>query len=80
MTLAPCPCCRSPALTDPGGFEICQICGWEDDGQGDADADVMRGGPNGNLSLAEARRRFAKHAALEAQLRASPRWTREGNK
>jgi hypothetical protein len=40
----------------------------------------MRGGPNGNLSLAEARRRFAKHAALEAQLRASPRWTREGNK
>ncbi|MDQ0248771.1 hypothetical protein J2W22_000818 [Sphingomonas kyeonggiensis] len=40
----------------------------------------MRGGPNGDLSLAEARRRFAKNAALEAQLHASPRWTREGNK
>ena len=55
----PCPCCGELTVNDPGGFEICPICAWEDDGQGDEDADVIRGGPNGNLSLTDARRRFA---------------------
>ena len=69
MTLLPCPCCRSLTLSDPGGFEICPVCGWEDDGQDDSDADVVRGGPNGHLSLTDARRGYAERTAFEARLR-----------
>ncbi len=50
-----CPCCFDPTLAMRGGFEICPKCGWEDDGQDDHDADVIRGGPNGDLSLTQAR-------------------------
>jgi Cysteine-rich CPCC len=51
----PCPCCGNLTLTHGGGFEMCPVCHWEDDGQDDADADVVRGGPNGTRSLTEAR-------------------------
>ena len=54
----PCPCCRCLTLRARGAFEICLVCAWEDDGQDDADADVVRGGPNGDISLTEARRNF----------------------
>ena len=50
-----CPCCRCWTLSERGAFEICDECGWEDDGQDDEDADVVRGGPNGALSLTAAR-------------------------
>lgn len=50
-----CPCCGHLALAERGGYEICGECGWEDDGQDDHDADVVRGGPNGRLSLTQAR-------------------------
>lgn len=56
-----CPCCRSLTLERPGAFEICPTCGWEDDGQGDADAELVRGGPNKGLSLAAARRNYTEH-------------------
>jgi uncharacterized protein YjbI with pentapeptide repeats len=54
-----CPCCFSRTLSGRGGFEICEVCYWEDDGQDDADADVVRGGPNGTLSLTAARANYA---------------------
>jgi hypothetical protein len=50
-----CPCCGHPTLSERGGYEICDECGWEDDGQDDHDAQVVRGGPNGGVSLAQAR-------------------------
>ena len=53
-----CPCCKSKALHGRGGFEICPICYWTDDGQDDHDADLVRGGPNGSESLSEARRKY----------------------
>lgn len=53
-----CPCCGYLTLGERGGFEICDVCFWEDDGQDDHDADVVRGGPNGALSLTAARRSF----------------------
>lgn len=56
-----CPCCRYPTLGERGVYEICPICWWEDDGQDDADADVVRGGPNKTYSLAAARTNFAGH-------------------
>jgi hypothetical protein len=34
------------------------VCWWLDDGQDEADADVVRGGPNGRLSLTAARANF----------------------
>ena len=56
----PCPCCTEATLTRLGAFEICPRCGWEDDGQSDADARSVRGGPNGALSLEQARAHFAR--------------------
>ncbi|MFF3201014.1 CPCC family cysteine-rich protein [Streptomyces sp. NPDC002962] len=53
-----CPCCGFLTLDQRAGFEICPVCFWEDDGQDDDDADRVRGGPNGRLSLTEARRNF----------------------
>ena len=61
----PCPCCRYLTILEPGGFEICPVCFWEDDGQGDHDADVVRGGPNALLSLTDARKSFEQSGACD---------------
>jgi hypothetical protein len=53
-----CPCCGDLTLGERGGFEICSVCFWEDDGQDEHDADIVRGGPNGASSLSAARRNF----------------------
>jgi hypothetical protein len=60
--LVTCPCCRHRTLEERAGFEICVECGWEDDGQDDADADIVRGGPNGQLSLSMARLEKSSHS------------------
>jgi hypothetical protein len=60
-----CPCCRSKTLGERGGFESCPVCFWEDDGQDDHDADVVRGGPNGTLSLTTARANYERFGACE---------------
>ncbi|WHO76586.1 MULTISPECIES: CPCC family cysteine-rich protein [Rhizobium] len=39
------------------------VCFWEDDGQDDHDAELVRGGPNGPLSLVQARLNFAESGA-----------------
>jgi len=54
----PCPCCGFVTLTERGMYEICPVCFWEDDGQDDHDADIVRGGPNRRLSLTKARANF----------------------
>jgi len=56
-----CPCCQFPTLNGRGEFEICLLCWWEDDGQDDADADLVCGGPNQEYSLNHARMNFADH-------------------
>jgi hypothetical protein len=53
-----CPCCGCRTLTERGGFELCPVCFWEDDGQDEADAATVRGGPNGSLSLRAAQANF----------------------
>jgi hypothetical protein len=65
----PCPCCGYLTMSELGGFEICPVCGWEDDGQGDHDADTVRGGPNGSLSLAQARTNFVVHGYASPRFR-----------
>ena len=47
-----------PTLDERAEYDICAICSWEDDGQDSDDAEIVRGGPNGNYSLKEARENF----------------------
>ncbi|WP_458244866.1 CPCC family cysteine-rich protein [Streptomyces sp. MAI_2237] len=61
-----CPCCGFITLAERGAFEICDVCYWEDDGQDEHDAHVVRGGPNHDLSLRQARRNFEALGACNA--------------
>ncbi|ONI68904.1 hypothetical protein BWI15_31040 [Kribbella sp. ALI-6-A] len=63
-----CPCCGFLTLDSRGGYEICSVCYWEDDGQDAHDADVVRGGPNGALSLSQARRNFHDFGASSEKM------------
>ncbi|QLQ38938.1 CPCC family cysteine-rich protein [Micromonospora robiginosa] len=60
-----CPCCGFLTLGERGGYEICDVCFWEDDGQDEHDAGRVRGGPNRNVSLLEARRNFTACGAAD---------------
>lgn len=55
-----CPCCHNRTLGKRGAYEICPVCFWEDDGQDDPDAGIVRGGPNRDLSLTVAQENFAR--------------------
>ena len=63
-----CPCCALKTLHGRGHDEICPVCFSEDDGQDDHDADEVRGGPNGTLSLTEARTNFRNFGACETRV------------
>jgi hypothetical protein len=63
-----CPCCHNLTLTERNSYDICPVCYWEDDGQDDANADVVRGGPNGRLSLSQARLNYANFRACERRM------------
>lgn len=52
----PCPCCGSRVLRERGAYEVCPVCGWEDDPAQAADPD-FRGGAN-RESLNAARQRW----------------------
>ena len=68
-----CPCCGFVTLGGRGGFELCEVCVWEDDGQDDDDADTVHGGPNGSLSLSAARGNFRAFGACDERVRESVR-------
>jgi hypothetical protein len=60
--LLPCPCCGSRVLEELGVYEICDVCGWEDDPVQSADLSYA-GGAN-SLSLSAARKLWQeKHSA-----------------
>ena len=54
-----CPCCGNPVFEEkvPGSYEICSVCGWEDDKSQYEDIDLA-GGANAK-SLRESRRAYA---------------------
>lgn len=60
----PCPCCGYPTLYERGGYEICPLCEWEDDGQDDPHADEVWGGPNKRYSLSQARENFERYLVM----------------
>jgi hypothetical protein len=62
-----CPCCGHLTLAERGDYEICPVCFWEDDGQDEVDALVVRGGANGMLSLTQARANFRTFGACDEQ-------------
>lgn len=60
-----CPCCKCLTLHERGGYEICPVCFWEDDGQDDPYADQVRGGSNSDFSLTQARLNYLVYGAME---------------
>ncbi|MEU4764004.1 CPCC family cysteine-rich protein [Actinosynnema sp. NPDC023794] len=58
-----CPCCGYLTLRERGGWDICPVCFWEDDGHGDHNAD-QRSGAN-RLTLTEARENFVRFGACD---------------
>jgi len=62
-----CPCCGFPTLNERGGYDICILCKWEDDGQDDINADEVLGGPNESFSLTEARDNFQKNLCYDGE-------------
>jgi hypothetical protein len=63
-----CPCCKFKTLFGRSHYEICPVCFWEDDGQDEHDAEEVRGGPNGGLSLRQAQSNFREFRAIERHL------------
>lgn len=69
---ATCPCCAYPTIVGRAALDICPLCGWEDDGQDDADRkppgaplpDAVVGGVNHDYSLREARENFAQYVTM----------------
>lgn len=51
-----CPCCKKHKFEEPGKYEICPVCNWEDDPKQRKDPDYA-GGAN-ELSLREYRRNY----------------------
>ena len=54
--LYPCPCCGQLTLDEVSSYEICNVCGWEDDPVQSTDPDYA-GGAN-KESLNEAKKRW----------------------
>jgi hypothetical protein len=71
--LLPCPCCRFLTLSQRALDEICSVCFWQDDGQDDPEADEVWGGPNGDLSLSQARKNYAAFGAVESRFKQNVR-------
>lgn len=62
-----CPCCGYLTFGEepPGTFEICPVCGWEDDEAQFRDP-TYEGGAN-SVSLEQARKNFAAIGAVDNQ-------------
>lgn len=71
-----CPCCLCKTLRERGCLEICAVCFWQDDGQDEFNADVVRGGPNGTLSLSQGRANYRATGACDAPSRGHVRQPR----
>jgi rubredoxin len=70
----PCPCCGYLTIGEqpPGTFEICPVCGWEDDNVQFEDPDYA-GGAN-KVSLNQARQNFATFGATSQE---AVKWVRK---
>ncbi len=64
----PCPCCLYLTFDEepPGTYEICPVCGWEDD-EVQFNDPSFSGGAN-NVSLSNARANYKEFEACEQEL------------
>lgn len=58
-----CPCCDFFTLSSRGGYEVCPVCYWEDDGQDMDRLDVVSG-PN-HITLRQGRANFERIGACD---------------
>ncbi len=72
MPSFPCPCCGYLVFDEPGAYDLCPLCFWEDDGIQLEFATTCAGGANG-VTLLEAQRNFAAFGACEERARAHVR-------
>jgi hypothetical protein len=64
-----CPCCQYKTLLQRGGYEICPVCCWVDDGQDDADANTIRlFSPNTMVSLTQGRQNYIRFGASDERV------------
>jgi hypothetical protein len=61
--LYPCPCCGSIVFATKGDYEVCDVCGWEDDPVQSTDPDYA-GGAN-ETSLNQARKHWESRQSRE---------------
>lgn len=50
--LLPCPCCGSRTIGEVGAYEVCDVCGWEDDPVQLADPTYAGGANAESLNMA----------------------------
>jgi len=69
QTIFECACCLLPTIAEPFGYEICRVCGWEDDESWEP------GGANGPYSLLAAQANFEQYKSMyaPADQRSSPK-------
>lgn len=60
-----CYVCSCATVDEHGSFDICPVCFWEDDGF--AELDTPNDGPNGELSISQARDNFQKFGVARIQ-------------
>ena len=58
-----CPCCDYFTLTRQGGYEVCPVCYWEDDGTGLAALDAVS--TSNHTTLRTARLNFERIGATD---------------
>ncbi len=54
--LLPCPCCGSGTIGKAGAYDVCDICGWEDDPVQSADPTYAGGANAESLDMAREHR------------------------
>lgn len=71
MSHAQCPCCGYYTLSERGGYDICQVCWWEDDDESEVygqPAPERPTGPN-HVQLWETRENYLKFGASEERFK-----------
>ena len=71
--LYPCPCCGYLTWSKPGSYDICPICGWEDD-LSQLRFAAMAGGAN-RVSLIEGQRNYIETGSCDPTALATGRMT-----
>ncbi len=83
MNNHPCPICRNLTFNNADEIgDIYPVCFWEMEGGEDEreDINLPAFGPNGELSIAQARKNYVKYGAVEERFKSQVRLPRESKK